>query len=63
MKASELIEGLKIITRTQPDAEVDAQHDIIYAGEYKPRKLTAEERARMKELNWFESEDAWAHFT
>lgn len=29
MKASELIEGLQIITRTQPDAEVDAQHQAF----------------------------------
>jgi len=58
-----LLEGLKIIEKYEPDFDTCAEHDIIYAGNYSPEKLTLDEKLKMEELGWFESEDSWAYFT
>lgn len=63
MKATELIEGLQIITKYEPGAEISAQHDQIYAGSYQPKKLTKAEREEMEHAGWFGEEESWTHFT
>ena len=58
-----ILEGLKIIEKYEPEFDTCAEHDTLYAGNYAPEKLTDEERVKMEELGWFESEDSWKHFT
>lgn len=63
MTASELIEGLTIITKYEPGAQVSAEHDELCAGEYNVKAMTKEDRKRMKAMGWFEQYDSWCHFT
>ena len=58
-----ILEGLKIIEKYEPDFDTCAEHDIIFAGNYAPELLTEDEKIKMEELNWFEQEESWAHFT
>ena len=62
MRIDDLIKGLNIIVRTQPEAEIDAQHDEIFAEKYLPSLLTEEERAQMEAMGWSESCGSWHHF-
>lgn len=63
MRISALIDGLQIIMKAEPDANVDAQHDQIYVGAYDPDKMSEEDRAKLDATGWFESEHSWSHFT
>lgn len=61
-----LIKGLQLIAKYEPDADWDAQHDIIYVGSGDiPAKMTDEEVKEMKALGWhIDSEDGgWAKFS
>ena len=59
-----LLEGLAIIAKYEPNADVAAEHDILYVGSIATREqMTEGERTRMEELGWREDTDSWAHFT
>jgi hypothetical protein len=62
-KVQKLIRGLSIITKYDPGADLAADHDIIYCGDYKPEKIGEEDLKTLDELGWFKSEDSWAIFT
>lgn len=63
--AVKIIEGLKILLKYHPDAQVDAQHDLLYAAGPKPEKLDEDDRAEMQSLGWTYDvrEDSWKRFT
>ncbi len=60
MTIEDLIEGLQIIAAQQPGTTVDVHSGKLFAGEYKPRGMDAEGRARLQELGWDEDEGSWA---
>lgn len=58
----EIIEGLQILEKHDPDTYgVCAEHDIVYGG-HGELPLTDEERKRMDDLGWFIDSDSgsWA---
>ena len=60
-----VIEGLQIIEK-YGSQEIDAQHDVIYAGPDKgEKKILSEDAAKLEELGWFFDEefDCYAIFT
>jgi hypothetical protein len=61
MKAVDLIEALQIITRSQPETEINVGHDTIYIGDY-GAKMPKADRKALKDIGWSEMEDAWGHF-
>lgn len=63
--AVKILEGLKILLRYDPEAEVDAQHDTLYAGGPKPEKLDEPDRRELENLGWaYDIQcDSWRRFT
>jgi hypothetical protein len=63
MKISD--EGLALIRKYDPEAEIQPAHDQIFVGNFETSssKMTLEELTRMDELGWFEEEDSWSAFT
>lgn len=53
--------GVALIFQRQPDAETCAVHDKIFYG--RAEVFSAEDRAVLERLGWFENEDSWAFFT
>jgi hypothetical protein len=62
-RVEEIIRGLQLIAKYQPDAEVSADHDVLYAGT--PSAMPQAERYQMANLNWIEDKefDAWKKLT
>lgn len=55
--------GLEILEKyTGADGEVDAQHDIIYAGP-ESGVVSEEDFAKLRELGWRNNGEGWEHFT
>jgi hypothetical protein len=63
MRAADLLKGIEIILRTQPDTECDAHHDVIFVGLYNPDDMPAEDVAALTALGWRKNEDSWARST
>ena len=63
--AVKIIDGLKILLKYHPDAQVDAQHDLLFAAGPKPEKLDEADRAEMRNLGWSYDvkEASWRRFT
>ncbi len=63
--ATKIINGLKILLKYHPDAEVDAQHDTLLAAGPKPEALDEAERKEMQDLGWSYDvrEASWRRFT
>lgn len=59
-------EAFTIFEKYEPGkyAEIASEHDVIYAGA-DPASMSAEDRARLDELGWSESDEygCWEHFT
>ena len=62
MNIEDLISGLQLIAADQPDAQIDAQHDIIYAVSYVDGPVDKGVREQLESDGWFEQFDSWAHF-
>ena len=62
--AQEVIDGLTILMK-HGKIDVEAQHDIIFAGPGIDGELTKEEQDQMLKLGWHfdEETDSWARFT
>ena len=62
-KLRRLIEGLQLIERHDPNAEIDAHHDELLAGTLST--MNAGQVAQMEALGWRAKEqyDCWAIFT
>jgi hypothetical protein len=61
-KLDELILGLQTIRRTQPDAILSIEKDVLYVGT--PSKTNPRDHAAMYRLNWFDDKefDVWKKF-
>lgn len=61
----ELLEGLQILIKYDPDGEVCAEHDVISLGGPDPSELPPEEAARLEALHFhfLKKEDTWQKFT
>lgn len=65
MRADKLVEGIQIILKYWPDAEVEPQHDLIYVGGDKidppTSTMAPEDRQRLEKLGWAVDEqfDCW----
>lgn len=60
-----IAEGMNILTRYKPDADVEGQHDIIHICVTEDEVTDEKDRERLRELNFFIDDDAdgtWAHF-
>lgn len=60
----ELIEGLSIIYKYNPDSWFGAEHDQIWAGDYTKIRQSGskEDLDRLEELGWFEDADSYSSF-
>jgi len=61
-RLQELLKGIEIIRKYEPNADVAVGDDSIYIGEYDPDKMTVEELEKMEELGFLEEEDSWMKF-
>ncbi len=61
----EILEGLLIIAKYDPDTEFTTTHDQIFSGDYEKtyNQMTDDEKAKMEQLGWFESEESWSYST
>lgn len=62
---SEIPKGLSMLMKFSSDIPCRCEHDQMWAGDFeatvaKMGKLAVEAMAK---LGWFESEEAWSHFT
>jgi hypothetical protein len=59
-----IIKCLLIIAKYEPEAELYAQHDQIWFGEYEEikNKMTVEELKILEDCSWVEDEGAWSTF-
>ena len=44
--------GFSILCKYEPDGDIAAEHDEVYAGETPPDKMTEEERVTLKDNGW-----------
>lgn len=63
--AKKIIAGLDIMQKHGLEVEVDAQHDVLYAGPGIDGELTDEDKKKLEELGWHWDEefDCWSIFT
>lgn len=63
--ATKIIDGLKILLKYHPNAEVDAQHDMLYAAGPAPEKIAEDDRTELQNLGWTYNvrEASWGRFT
>jgi hypothetical protein len=64
--AKAFLDGLRIILEKEPEADLCAEHDIIYVGSENSVKLySREERKKLDEMEgWHQTEfKAWGFFT
>jgi len=62
---ADVMTGLKILYRHDPDGDVCAEHDVIYAGADADKDdLTEDETEQLDEAGWFWDDDnaSWAVF-
>lgn len=62
MSESRILDGMNLIAKYEPDADMHAEHDQIWFGEYRPEEMTEAEREKMKRLGWFVDAESWSHF-
>lgn len=58
--------GMLIIQKYEPEATLFSQHEQVWFGDYEKtkKKMTPEEfKTLTDELNWFEDQQGWSHFT
>ena len=56
----DIIEGLEIILDNEPDAELIAEHDQIFAGEHADI-YEEEDKIQLQQLGWFITEfNSWS---
>lgn len=60
-----ILAGMQILAKYNPDFEVAAQHDQIWIG---PGliQVSSEDKKILEDLNWFvdsEIDESWTHFT
>jgi hypothetical protein len=62
--AERVVKGLEIFLKYDADADVCAEHDVIYAGVGLEEKVSKEDELQLKTLGWhFDKEfDSWAKF-
>lgn len=60
----QIIDGILLIAKYNPHADIAAEHDVLYFGAYECRaEMTPEEQAQMEAWGWIEEYDSWAHYT
>jgi len=64
-RAEQLVEGLKILLRYEPDADFAAEHDEFFFGGIKPEDVSEADRAALEACGFFyhETYESWARFT
>jgi hypothetical protein len=60
-KEHRILSGMNLIAKYEPDADLSAEHDIIWFGHYQPDLMTEEEREQMKRWGWHEDMESWSH--
>lgn len=56
-----VLDGINLILKYEPEAQLASGHDIIYFGSYEIRsKMTPEEQMLMDEWGWTEEYESWA---
>lgn len=65
MAAIDIAKGIEILVTLNPEADTNADHDVIYCEGPHPMTLPIEIVKRLNELgwNWDNDIDAWRHFT
>lgn len=57
-----ILAGMLLIRKYEPNADIAAEHDVIYFGGYETReKMTEEEKQLMEAWRWREEFDSWCH--
>ena len=57
-----ILDGMNLIAKYEPGADMHARHDQICFGSYRPDLMKNEEREQMERWDWFEHEESWSHF-
>ena len=59
-----LLEGLKILEKYEPDFDAAFEHDIIYASGYSPAKMDSKDLDLLSQYGWCwdDEEESWYHF-
>ena len=60
-----LLKGLEVLCKYEEDGSVSAEHDVIYAGETHPDKISVEDIQTLDDNDWsFDYHlDCWRKFT
>lgn len=63
--AVKIFEGLKILLKHEPKAEIQAGHDVLRVGGPAPEKLDEGDRQELNNLGWSYDvrEESWMRFT
>lgn len=59
-KTEQVLKGIEIIHKYQPDAEFAAEHETLYFGSYDKEQMTTEDFQQMEALGWIEEYESWA---
>jgi hypothetical protein len=63
-KISDVMRGLELLAKYEPDASVDAQHDKLFAGGPGPDEMDPADASELDSLGWLHDEDdGWSRFT
>lgn len=61
-KENRILNGMNLIAKYEPDADMHAEHDQIWFGSYRPDLMTEEERQQMERWGWREDCDSWSRY-
>lgn len=60
-KTKQILKGVELIRKHQPNAEFAAAHDTIFFGACDNSKdMTSEDIEQLEEWGWYEEYDSWA---
>jgi len=60
----QILNGVALIQKYEPDADFHGEHDELYFGTYdvSASQMTPEELAQMEEWGWTHYEETWRHY-
>ncbi len=62
MTAKQILEGLRILTKYDPDGDVCAEHDEVYACNVGPEEMAEQDIAELRRFGWRWDGSSWIHF-
>ena len=59
-KTKQVLDGIKLILRYDPNAVFSVEHDVIYFGNYSAREfMSPKEQQQLEEWGWFQEYESF----